>query len=385
MNDQTFLSRLNVIEKINNKIFLGSLSKENKETQNNIVFIYTPPKVGSTCLVTSIRLSASLKFCVLHVHDEVMLNYIVDGIVDVTVNEIIKYNNYLGKNVYVIDVYRTPMERKFSEFFEKISVYHFNNTEEKINKYKIDRIVKRFNNIFPYLSQGDHYADKFGLTITPFVDGQLYDTQTVDGIRYIKLRLKDSNKWGIILSQLLETEITIVKDYETEGKTIGEMYKTFKTTYKIPTNYFESIEKDKYLSLYYSTTERDEYLDSWRSKIFDESFNSFYNESEYNFYVNLYMENQSLSDLQLEHYIDCGCLCVHCSLRRKELINKTKQGIKLNQKIIHNEIMKEVQVFKKLLSNKIKQRNQEVQSVLNMSKSNKIKKNTMSNVIGSKY
>ena len=33
----------------------------------------------------------------------------------------------LGKNVYVIDVYRSPIECKISTFFEKVGVYHFNN------------------------------------------------------------------------------------------------------------------------------------------------------------------------------------------------------------------------------------------------------------------
>jgi hypothetical protein len=38
--------------------------------------------------------------------------------------------------VYVIDVYRSPIERKMSEFFEKIADMHFNTTEENLNNYK---------------------------------------------------------------------------------------------------------------------------------------------------------------------------------------------------------------------------------------------------------
>ena len=386
-------NRLSILEKINNKIFSFSLlqTNGNNESHKNIIFVYTPPKVGSTCLVTSIRLSASHKFCVLHIHDEIMLNFMVDcGGVDVTVNEIIKYNKYLGKNVYVIDVYRTPMERKFSVFFEKISVYHFNNTEDNINNYKVERISKRFNNVFPHLSLGDHYADKFGIEVQSFKEGQIYDIQTVSGIKYIKLRLKDSNKWGHILTDLLNTKIVIIKDYETTDKNIGKLYNNFKETYNIPLNYFQMIENDEHLSLYYSPSERSEYLESWRKKLLNISFDNYYTEDEYKFYVNLCMENQFYNDVQLEHYIDCGCLCSNCSTKRKELFNKLKTGIRINEKIIHNEIVKELkeQIKKKLQNNQIikptHNSNSELSNVMNMSSSNKINRNTMTNVIGTK-
>ena len=59
-NDRLFNS--NVVDKIN----------------QNIVFIYTPPKVGSTTLVTSLRISASFKLTVIHIHDEAMLSVLTN-------------------------------------------------------------------------------------------------------------------------------------------------------------------------------------------------------------------------------------------------------------------------------------------------------------------
>jgi hypothetical protein len=384
-------NRLDVIKKINDKIFSSASSLLTHIQQKNLVFIYTPPKVGSTCLVTSIRLSASNKFCVLHLHDEVMLNFLVDGVSGVTVNEIIMYNHHIGKNVYVIDVYRTPIERKFSEFFEKISVYHFNNTENNINNYELERITNRFNNVFPYLSLGDHYADKFGINVLPFEEGQLYDLQVVNGISYIKLRIKDSSKWGKILTKLLQTEITIIWDYETKDKDIGATYKKFKDAYILPANFFNMIENDKYLSLYYPKAERNEYLEMWRKKSSTNLFDH-YSQIEYNFYVNLYMENQFYNDFQLEHYVDCGCLCSNCSTKRNELLHKARRGYKINEKIIHAEIAKEMKAKEmKIRENqrlscikKIKLPQSEVSNVMNLSSSNKIKRNTMSIVIGTK-
>jgi len=96
------------------------------DKNKNIIFVYCPPKVGSTTLVSSIRMSAFNKFTVLHIHDELMLK-VLCNIDNVKVIDIIKYNKDLGKNVYVFDIYRSPIEQKISQYFEKLSTYHFNN------------------------------------------------------------------------------------------------------------------------------------------------------------------------------------------------------------------------------------------------------------------
>ena len=201
MDTAKFKNKLSQIKEANDKIF-SSLLKDT-EIYNNIIFIYTPPKVGSTTLVSSIRISASHKFSIIHIHDEIMLNFFT-GINSVSINEIIQYNSYIGKNVFVIDIYRTPIERKFSEFFEKISPYHFNNSEENINNYSIKRVTDRFNKVFPYLALGDHFMEKFNIPIPESFDNiNNFLLIKNNNINYIKLRLKDSDKWGKILSQIL--------------------------------------------------------------------------------------------------------------------------------------------------------------------------------------
>ena len=69
---------------------LGISDDFNIEKNKNIVFIYTPPKVGSTTLVSSIRINACSKFTVLHLHNEIMLK-VLYKIKDLTILEIIKY------------------------------------------------------------------------------------------------------------------------------------------------------------------------------------------------------------------------------------------------------------------------------------------------------
>jgi hypothetical protein len=315
------------IEKAVNKIFTHDIK--------NYIFIYTPPKVGSTTLVSSLRISLGRSFNVVHIHDDIMLS-VLTRINNVTVNEIINYIASKGKNVYVIDVYRTPIERKMSEFFEKISPYHFNNSEENISKYSMKRITDRFNKVFPHLGVGDHYFEKYDIDdIIPFDFNKKYSLQITNGIKYVKLRLCDSYQWDKILSEILKTDIVLIHDYQTEEKDIGDIYKIFKNNYRLPLNYLDMIKNCKYLKFYYSEKERNSYLSTWDNKL-THNFNP-YTVEEYKFYVVLYLENQYINDIQLQHYIDNGCFCNLCTDQRKTIFFKAKNGETINEKIIHNE------------------------------------------------
>jgi len=304
---------------------------------SHYIFVYTPPKVGSTTLVSSLRVSLSNSYNVIHIHDEIMLN-VLTGINNIKINDIIEYLYLEGKNVFVIDVYRTPIERKMSEFFEKISPYHFNNTEENINNYTIKRVSDRFNKLFPHLENSDHYFDKYNiLNPIQFDFTNKYTIQEENGIKYIKLRLCDSNLWGTILSNIFGTDVVLITDYKTETKSIGKLYDTFKKEYKLPINYFDIIQNCKYLQFYYNEEERNNYLNLWRNKLYDTFIP--YTEQEYLFYMNLCLENQYINDIQSEHYIDNGCICKFCIDKRREIFFRAKKGDTGFEKIIHQEVI----------------------------------------------
>lgn len=338
-------------EEVLNKLF--------NTINTNYVFIYTPPKVGSTTLVSSLRISLGNSFNIIHIHDDIMLN-VLTGINNITVNEIINYISKKGNNVYIIDVYRTPIERKMSEFFEKLSPYHFNNSEENINKYSIKRVCNRFNKLFPHLANGEHYFDKYDIkNPVPFNFETKYTIQEINNIKYIKLRLYDSKIWGNILSTIFQREIILIKDYQTTDKIIAELYKKFKDEYEIPLNYFELINSCKYFNFYFSKEERKQYLQDWEKRITDNFIP--YTSEEYKFYVNLYLENQYINDIQIEHYIDNGCLCLACTKARQEIFIKAKNGKTKFNKIIHQESLNKDIITRinkiKSISNNIKQNN----------------------------
>jgi hypothetical protein len=159
MND----NRLEYIKEFNDSIFNNDVIKN----KNVLVFIYTPPKVGSTTLVTSFRMSCARKVNVLHIHDETMLS-VITGIKNndnITVNELINYNALIGKNVVVIDVYRNPLERKISEYFELLTCYHFNTSENNLSNYKLELLIKRFNSLFPFLGSSDYFFEKYDIDV----------------------------------------------------------------------------------------------------------------------------------------------------------------------------------------------------------------------------
>jgi len=330
-----------------------------KSESNNYIFIYTPPKVGSTTLVSSLRISLGKSYNIIHIHDEVMLS-VLTGIHGINVNDIIKHLASIGKHVYVIDVYRTPIERKISEFFEKISPYHFNNTEENINHYSIKRVSERFNKLFSHIENNDHYFDKYNIeNPIPFDYDNKYTIQVLNKIKYIKLRLCDSYMWSSILSKIFQSDIVLITDYQTSTKKIGQFYNVFKKDYRLPSNFFEEIKTCKYFNFYYNEVERRKYLDTWKNKLC-EPFVSYTND-EFKFYMQICLENQYINDLQIEHYIDNGCFCKFCSLKRKDIFFKAKKGENNFEKIIHTDVINEVN----------EERNKKIYEIIKSTKNNK--------------
>lgn len=326
------------IKQANDKIF--SKKRQNNINNEGIIFVYTPPKVGSTTLVSSLRISMASKYTIIHIHDEVMLETLT-GIKNVTINDLIKYNAEIGKKIYVIDIYRTPIERKMSEYFEKISCYHFNNKEENINKYDLKLLINRFNKLFPYLGKGDHYLEKYDIpTKLPFDHNKKYIIQEINNITYIKLRLVDSDEWGTILTNIFGTQVVVINEYRTENKPIGEIFKRFKNEYKLPVNFLNDIKKDKYLHYYFVFEEVYEYIYMWNEKITDVFVP--YTENEYKIYMEISLENCCQDLIQFEHYIDNGCICSLCKTKRDIIFSKVVKGEKITERIDHNQLINEL-------------------------------------------
>lgn len=324
-----------------------------KQSNKKLVFVFSAPKVGSTSIVSSLRMFCLEQINVIHIHDEEML-YVLRNIRGITINEIILYYSHIGKEVYVIDVFRSPIERKISAYFEKIGSYHFNNSDDKVNTYNVDKVILRFNNIFPHIALGDHFIDKYEIQKLPekFDFSNKFLLIEQNGVKYIKLRLKDSSQWGNILTNIFNHKICIVKDYESTNKPIKDIYSRFKDNYRIPINLLDEQMKCKYLNYYYSAEEITEYYENWKQK-FGPSFTPF-SEEQYKLYNSLTLENCHIDFIQQNHYIDEGCSCKACAIKRNEIINKVLNELSLNEsdKIYHDEAKH--QLFNKRITHAVK-------------------------------
>lgn len=365
--------KINLLKDANSR--LSILDDMNIERNRNLIIVYCPPKVGSTSVVSSIRLFANHKYTVLHLHNEIMLK-VLYKITNVSVLEIIEYNNHLGKNVFVIDIYRSPIEQKMSAFFETINSFHFNTTIENLNTYPIEKIIKRFNNVLLHIANHDYYREKYELgEIGSFDYYTKYLKKEKNGVKYIKLRLKDSEHWWGILNGILQIDMRVIKDYETENKPIRDLYKKFKDHYRIPANLFEEIKKSYTFNFYYNEQERREYINMWENKKTNENFKG-YTSDEFNLYNEVSVENQCFNETHRDHYIDMGCICVACSNKRNKLVRKIIGGERIDEKIIHEEakielIKEKVQKIKnqipRLLRERLKRSSSgnEIRSIIN--------------------
>jgi len=371
----TLTNKTDLLNKINEILFKNV---NNHNVNNNIIFVYAPPKVASTSLVSSLRLSLSHKFNVIHIHDEKMLGNLIHMNIDgITIPDIIQYNQELGKNIYVIDVFRNPVERKISEYFEHLSSLHFNNTDENLKKYPIQKIIDRFNSIYPFIANDDYFMEKYNITVPDKFDFQKkYLLVEEDGIKYIKLRMIDIDSWSVILSEIFHTEIMVLKDYETRNKSIGEVYTHFKEIYRLPYSYYLLLNESPLLNYYYNEEDKKIYLNRWIEKI-DNNINTIpFTKMEYDFYLKLSIENIYYNNfIQSDHYMDNGCLCNFCSKKRKEIFDKLKRGEKIeNEKINHNTDLIKKEMIENLMMKSKQQNNQNLQN-------NRKIKNTLNSVI----
>jgi hypothetical protein len=304
--------------------------------QRDIVLLYCPSKVGSTAITTSIRMSASEKFCVFHTHDETVVTIIRGNNTNkhITVTELIKNTEVINsetncnRKVYVIDIYRPTIEKRISEYFQDLAEKHFNNCEENINQYDLNKIIKRFNDIFPHMEHKDYYREIYNIPDSEKCKSFDFDSKcqlySNGGVTYLKLRLIDSIEWSSILSEILNEPIYVIKDYASENKKIGSLYKKFMDNYKIPYNFFRMIELCPQLKYYYTEQEREKYLDTWRDKIINQYVS--YNTNEYIFYKNICEENRTMFINSNSHYSDDGCLCNMCKQKRNMNIEYLKNN-----------------------------------------------------------
>jgi hypothetical protein len=186
---------------------------------------------------------------------------------------LIENNMAKHETIYIIDSYRTPIEKKISSFFEDIDKF--------IPNYKdcdISVLISYFNKKYIYGSKCTHIytedyepldemLEHFNLSpITNFNFDKNFELIKHKNLVFIKLRFNEIKKWGGILSKIIGKDITILDKNKSENKDYYEVYEKFKENYRIPREYLEKLKSDSRFKIYNSPLERIKYIKYWYSK-----------------------------------------------------------------------------------------------------------------------
>lgn len=257
------------------------------------VIVYCGAKCGGTTLAKTFQNNG---YKTLHMHGEkspgmfscsVKLNSTIYDVVD---------NSCKSNKVYIIDSYRTPIERKISAFFQQI-----NNKIDEYENLHIDELIKIFNekhlNQENYHPLNDIMAHYDLNNFENFDSDRGYNIIEKDNKVFIKIRFDDINNWSDILSKIMGKNITMHPDNLTKHKKSATLYNTFKNKYKPPKSYIDNVRKDDEFKIYNNYKKNAEYIYKW----FNISYKTLIGKNGY-----LFLQNDSGQELKTH----CENLCL---------------------------------------------------------------------------
>ena len=229
------------------------------------VFVYCGGKCGGTTLCETFIKN---HYKTIHLHSANCWVNVSRS--DTSINEIINKSCQEYGQIFIIDSYRNPIERKISSFFQNITIHLPNYT--KMNVYEL---IRWFNNKFINGNEDYHPINEvmahydIPLFTTYDFDNKHNIVTTPDNKTFIKLRFKDIKSWDTILSGIFGKNITMYPDNLTENKDIYQLYKQFKFLYKVPKKYIQTIiNNNTEFKIYNTPEEQEEYIRFWSDRSF---------------------------------------------------------------------------------------------------------------------
>ena len=241
--------------------------------KNYDVIIFCGGKCGSTSLEVSlinngydvIKIHSFMHSKKVHKNDDLYNVKNIKDFFDIQINDVI----------YIIDSYRTPIERHICAFFQNL-IFH------------IKKPFNEFNEELPIFKDDKFDFDKKYILKELIVNNNKQ--------LYIKLRFKEINDWDKILSQIFNKDIKMSSENLSENKPYKNTYKLFKKYYKVPEEYLDAIKNRPIFNKYNSTDEINEYINFWNNNLYD---NNLSNHLENNY--DKFFENTP-SDFNVEVY-----------------------------------------------------------------------------------
>jgi hypothetical protein len=215
------------------------------------VYINCGGKSGSKTLEKSL----SQYYKCIHTHGNYYFQKYIIKSKEYTLYQAIKESMKHYDNVYVIDSYRTPIERAISSCFQ-------NNPNITLDAFNYNLLI------------GENYSCieetlyEFGLPpLKKFDYEKKYVLIKHQNLNIIKIRLSDINEWSNILENVFNHPITVLPDNLSENKKYYDNYKLFLNKIKIPKLYFDCLISSNEFNIFNNKEEKNNYVNLWKNHV----------------------------------------------------------------------------------------------------------------------
>ena len=223
------------------------------------IFVYCGGKCGSTTLHNTFLKN---NYKTMHLHSNDYYKYSLNKKDDIY--NLIDLSSNNKDQIYIIDSYRLPIERKISSFFQNISIH--------LPEYKnmsIKELIDFFNTHLFYELEEYHSINEVLIyynipLFNNFDFKKKCNIKKHKNIQFIKVLFKDINNWNKIFSNIFKKKITIHPGNLTCNKIDNDIYIQFKEQYKVPKNYITDIlPNDREFKIYNTKEEQNIYINKW--------------------------------------------------------------------------------------------------------------------------
>jgi hypothetical protein len=239
----------------------------NEIAENNI-FLYCTPKCGGTSLLDSLE----KYYKTIHIHSQLFFEkfYKDKDIINnaFKIIDCIEESRKNNSEIFIIDVYRQPIERNMSYFFHIIQ-----DILPDFNDKTIDELIHFFNTdmYFQYGKSIDEIINYYNINLyeKPFDHDKMYLEYKFENINFIILHFDYINNWETILEYIFKRRIDLSNSNSGEQKTYSQIYKDYKNNYRIPNIILEFIKNEFNFNYFNNEDMKKKYIDFWEKRIDD--------------------------------------------------------------------------------------------------------------------
>lgn len=224
------------------------------------VICLTGGKCGSNTLDNTLKYNG-YKCVKVHSRSQFIARFKYDGLIDL-INR-----SSENKKLYIIDSYRTPIERKISSFFQNIHThvpsYKNKSCEELIDIFN----TKYLDTLEEYHSIND-IMEEYGVEpFNTFDFKKKYVIKMKGNLIFVKLLFSNINNWGDNLSEIFNKKIIIAPQHKqnlSKNKIYNSIYNNFKLMYKTKKSYINNILKnDKQFRIFNTQEQQELYINKY--------------------------------------------------------------------------------------------------------------------------